>query len=191
MAKRIGKVAPDNYDPDGYDVIIPDNPDYPVNPNDNINPDVIPPDKPDLPENPQVTSDEPVITRPVIIFNPEIKDYSIFIKCTWVRAFTEPKIQKNLCIISYNQDNALSAYNKLKTKTGIQPGQIGTCTGNTFTDTNKVLWIEANLFFCNRRLTGWFRYTDINVIVSKKTETKKTSWLAWLTGGITLLSLLK
>ncbi len=122
----------------------------------------------------------------------KIKGFPVLIKCTWVRAFSEPAIKKNHCIISYNNDTALAGYNKLKTKTGIISGQIGTCTGNTFTDANSVLWIEVNLFFCNRRATGWMRHGDINVIIPpEKPETKKTGWLVWLTGGITLLSFLK
>jgi len=118
--------------------------------------------------------------------NISLKGLAVWIQCTWVRVFTEPVQDRGLCIRSYDR--------KIAPKT-----KIGTLTGNYYTDANNVVWLEANLLFCNRRPTGWFRERDIwhslkgipsNPIDVPYTETKKPVWLAWLTGGITLLSFL-
>lgn len=125
--------------------------------------------------------------------NLSLKGLAIFIQCTWCRVFSEPEMNKGLCIRSYDRTIAPKT-------------NIGTLTGNYFTDAKNVVWLEANLLYCNRRPTGWFRESDIwhslkgiapNPMdvpyISKAittTEEKKPVWIAWLTGGLTLLSFL-
>jgi hypothetical protein len=124
--------------------------------------------------------------------NTSLKGLAVWIQCTWCRVFTEPVINKGLCIRSYDR--------KIMPKKN-----IGTLTGNYYTDSIGVVWLEANLLNCNRRPTGWFRERDIwhslkgivantadqpYISSTATTETKKSVWLGWLTGGITLLSFL-
>ncbi|MDO9152340.1 MAG: hypothetical protein Q7U47_01300 [Paludibacter sp.] len=143
-------------------------------------------------DNDDYESDVIVRENESIDMNPEIVNAPVFIKCTFARAFTKPVIQNNLSIRSYNTSIAASGYNALKNKTVVRPGQIATCTGNTFTDSKNVLWCEANLFYCNRRPTGWFRLSDVNVLINETPGTpKKSNWVVWLTGAATLFSMLK
>ena len=122
--------------------------------------------------------------------NSALKGLAIFIQCTWCRTFSEPEANKGLCIRSYDR--------KIAPKTN-----IGTLTGNYYTDAKKVVWLEANLLYCNRRPTGWFRERDVwhaskgiaanpldipYLSAANVTEAKKPVWFAWLTGGLTLLS---
>lgn len=101
----------------------------------------------------------------------------------------------------------------------IKLNQIGELTGNYIT-TGKVRWMESRLLYCDRALIGWFRESDIwynlkNVKPNpldwkyipyvepgtpgenpppgpgENSETKNKSWIAWLTAGITALSLLR
>ncbi|MEI6555514.1 MAG: hypothetical protein WCL70_07995 [Paludibacter sp.] len=124
----------------------------------------------------------------------EIKGLPIYIQCKFSNAYTEPEINKGLCIRSF--DRALLA--QMNDKSG---GIIGTLTGNYCIDANDKVWIEANLKYTNRRPTGWFRESDIwhskkNVTSNpndntSKPETKNAAnWFAWITGGITVLRLI-
>jgi len=124
-----------------------------------------------------------------ILNNTSLKGLTVWIQCTWVRVFTEPVIDKGICIRSYDRIIAKNT-------------NIGTLTGNHYTDEKGFIWVEANLLFCDRRPTGWFREKDIwhslkgtpanplDLPYITKAETKKAAWLGWLTGGITLLSFL-
>ena len=95
-------------------------------------------------------------------------------------------------------------------KNDIKTYQLGELTGNYYIDPKNVKWLEARILYCDRRPTGWFRERDIwhslkGVAPNERDweyipytpadptnpgagTTKNTSWLAWLTGGIALLS---
>lgn len=93
--------------------------------------------------------------------------------------------------------------------------QIGIATGNYKTDEKGVYWIEVRLYYSNRMATGWMRESDI-WFPAKGTEPNPADWhhlgykpenkdnggnddepktkkniLAWLTGGLTILSFLR
>lgn len=118
--------------------------------------------------------------------NTSLKGLAVWIQCTWCRVFTEPELNKGLCIRSYDRTIAPKS-------------KIGTLTGNYYLAANNIMWLEATILFCDRRPIGWFRERDIwhslkgipaNPIDAPLAETKKPVWLGWLTGGITLLSFL-
>ena len=115
------------------------------------------------------------------IFDATLKGLPVNIKCIWVKAYIEPDYDKGLCIRSYDKTILNGS------------SQIGTATGNYFIDSKNVVWVETSLLKCDRAGIGWVRQSD--VIINKpetpdNTTTKKSSWLAWLTGGIALLSAL-
>src|ERR1035437_10280131 len=115
--------------------------------------------------------------------NASLKGLAEYIQCTWCRVFTEPEQNRGLCIRSYDR--------KIAPKSN-----IGTLTGNYYEDAKHVMWLEANLLFCNRRPTGWFREADIwhalkgiapnpldNITpassASTASTTTKPAWIVW------------
>ena len=125
--------------------------------------------------------------------NTSLTGLAIWIQCTWCRTFTEPVKDKGLCIRSYDRKITKVC------PAGAKQNQIGTLTGNYFTDASGVIWLEATLLFCNRRPSGWFREADIwhslkgtavNPIDAPyiNSSTAKSVLFALLTGGATLLS---
>lgn len=98
----------------------------------------------------------------------------------------------------------------------ILQNQIGIATGNYKTDGIGIYWIEVQLYYSNRMEKGWMRETDIwfpakgekpnpadwhhlgykpetgEINIPDTGETKSTSKIvAWLTGGLTILSFLR
>lgn len=124
-----------------------------------------------------------------ILNSPAILNSPVTIKCTWANCYTEPEIDRGLCIRSYDRN--------ILAKKGVTDGVIATLTGNYCINEKEVVFLEANLKFSNRRAIGWFRESDINH--SKATpgeepenpQKKSFNWLAWVTGGITLLNMMK
>lgn len=119
----------------------------------------------------------------------EIANQKLMIQCTWANCFTEPIWNRGLCIRSY--DRKMLARQKVS-----QDQIIGTTTGRYSVDNKEVVWLEASLLHCNRRKIGWFREGDIwhakkGVVNNPDNKTvKKSNWLAWITGGITVLKLI-
>jgi hypothetical protein len=119
----------------------------------------------------------------------ELVNQPIKIQCTWANCFTEPVWDRGLCIRSYDR--------KVLERVKCTDGVIGKLTGNYHKDDKGVMWLEATLFYCNRRSTGWFR--EINVWYATKgtlanvedESLKKTgfNWAWWLSAGVTALKL--
>jgi hypothetical protein len=129
-----------------------------------------------------------------ILFSKDIKDQLAYIQCTWANCYTKPIHQKSLCIRSYDR-KLLTTY---QDKSG---GVISKLTGNYYNEPTGLNWVEGTLYYCNRQSTGWFRTNDIwfdkkgtkkNPDDQKniKTQKKSMGWIAWTTGGFTILKLL-
>ena len=109
----------------------------------------------------------------------------VFIQCTWANAYTEPLVNRGLCIISYDRitmkrdfvkwgyaDQAKSRKDGFTEKVKIN--QLGFTTGYA-TTVDGVDWIEVYLFYSNRRNRGWMRLSDI-WISNKETEPNPWDW---------------
>lgn len=125
-----------------------------------------------------------------IQFSDELLELPVKIQCTYANCFTEPVWKRGLCIRSYDWKVIKPSKDKI----------IARLTGNYIIDNKDVIWVEAKLNFTNRRNIGWFRESDIwhakkgvkEPITPNETVSKKnSSWMTWLTGGITLLSFLR
>lgn len=130
-----------------------------------------------------------------ITFNKNLKDLPVFIQCTFANAYAPVNdtlsTNPGTCIRSF--DRRMPGIDKTN--------KIGTLTGNIYKDSNGVVWLESNLLFTNRMPVGWFRERDIyhmrkgTQINPEDTEpgkdNNKKSILAWITAGITALSLLR
>ena len=160
-----------------------------------------------------------------IKYNGHIAYFPVFIQCSWVRVFTEPNIHNALCIRSYDRKilwdffyRTFTFYNKKAI--GLVMNQMGSLTGNYFINEKNIVWLEVNLYYCDRSPKGWVRESDIwhkekgcepneldwQYIPYTKTGlidpgagddlgnpigTKKSTVTAWLTAALGLLSMLK
>lgn len=130
-------------------------------------------------------------------YTEDIKGLDVHIQCTWSNCFTEPVWDRGLCIRSYDR----------KELARVGKGEIiGSLTGNYSIDEKDVIWVEANLLYCNRRPTGWFRERDIwhakkdavknpedkpvPDTTNNQNTTKSNNWLYWLSGGLAALKIL-
>jgi len=102
-----------------------------------------------------------------------------FIQCTFANCYTEPINNRGLCIRSYDRKFLLNAcranFNgskepaltdaKYKEFLGliypITNAQIAELTLNFCIDEKGMIWREARLLYCDRRMTGWFMERDI------------------------------
>lgn len=116
-------------------------------------------------------------------FVSKLKGAALRIKCTWVRTFAYPVLDKGVCIRSYD----IPFLQLQDSKDYV----IGYATGNISTDDAGVEWIEATLLHCDRMDTGWFRLSDIDVDYKSSTQKKTVDLLKWVTAGITVLNILK
>ena len=185
------------YEPETPDVEIyePETPDveiYEPDPEPNKYDDDVVPEYPENPKKPDVKPDvDPETLQPNVLFSNEIKNLLISIQCKFANAYTQPRVNPGLCIISYDRD-------MLKLK-GSKDNNIGKLTGNYFQDENGTMWLESSLFHCNRRNIGWFR--EMNIWHPKKgtdkpeepitPSTNKKTWMAWIATGLTALSFLR
>jgi hypothetical protein len=132
----------------------------------------------------------------------EITGLPITIQCTWANCFTEPDWDRGLCIRSYDR----------KELARLDVGEvIGKLTGAYCIDEHDTVWLEAQLYYCDRRPTGWFRERDVyhakkadatknpddttvttpttTTDTTTTTTTKSNNWLYWLSGGLAALKL--
>lgn len=145
---------------------------------------------------PEETDNRPRQNGLIIEFAKELVNLAVKIQCTYANCFTEAVWNRGLCIRSFDR--------KLLVTNNSKDGIIGYLTGNYIVDDGERVWLEATLKYTDRRKTGWFRESDIwhqlkdtvdpptpPVEPGEDEPEKKSGWLVWLTGGITLLSFLK
>lgn len=141
---------------DQPDIIIEDNT------TENDNPDIIPNNEldNDLEPKPDNNTDVVIIKHasPIFSVDESIKGYNASVKATWANAYTQPELNRGLCIISFDR-------NVLKSKYNTDSLKVGTLTGNIAVDYKNRKWYEVNLLHADRMNIGWMKESAINITV--------------------------
>ena len=125
------------------------------------------------------------LSKVTTLFDANLKNLLVHIRCIWVKVYIDPVYDKGLCIRSYD---------RLILKDNPDNSVIGSATGNYYVDPSGLVWLEIQLLKCDRYPIGWARETDVNVPMTKNTTNTtdtKISWMGWVTAGLGLLSLFR